>query len=115
MDALNLKEILKIVDSWKQNDPVKQFIKENGFDPDAGDILILPSDFELKIEHPNVKYSQFISCAALLKKPDLVEPDRFNAIAPRYLLMAKLISMVKQHNISAEVLLDVLKNLKSEK
>ena len=89
MDTLNLKELLKIVDSWwKENDPIKQFIRDQGFNPDNGDFLLLPLDFEPKIEHPNVKYHRFVECPCLIRSvgryvslEEVIRPD-----IPRILL-----------------------------
>ena len=51
------------------NDSITQFIIDQGFNPYEGDMLFLPGNFEIKVDHPNVAYSLFIEQPVIVKKP----------------------------------------------
>lgn len=72
MELEQIKKICKKMQDVELEDPIKKFIKANGFSPESGDLLILPYNwqYELRITHSNLVYSIFTEIPFLVKKPN---------------------------------------------
>ena len=90
---MTLEEKIKFANSLIEkvlaDDPIRRYIKDQGFDPDDGDLLLLPFDFEPKIEHSNVKYHRLVECPCLIKCPKryIKLEEVFKPALPKLLLI----------------------------
>jgi len=66
-----LKNTIELINKYE--DPIKKFIRDKGFDPDNGDLLLMPDIPQYakyrSITHENVRYSPYLECPILMKKP----------------------------------------------
>ena len=56
----------KLLDHLGEGDPIEDLLRNNGFSPENGDILIMPGE-QKSIRHPNVVFSQYIDEPMLMK------------------------------------------------
>jgi hypothetical protein len=57
-----------------QHDIIERFLISQGYDPDNGDVLMLPESYQrMGIKHKNVIYNPLIEQPMLVKKPSLFE------------------------------------------
>ena len=67
----DLKKLFKEAEELQKKDPIYKFMKESGFDPDKGDLLIIPEKYKQLFglrEHPLVRVSSYIPQPVLIKK-----------------------------------------------
>lgn len=67
-----LKKLIKIVKEIEAKDPIKKMLRDNGFSPENGDLIVLPDTWKIKdVKHPNLVFSAFTDKPFMLKKPNL--------------------------------------------
>ncbi|MFX0181977.1 MAG: hypothetical protein ACFE95_02745 [Candidatus Hodarchaeota archaeon] len=67
-----LEKVTKLIEKCGE-DPIKKFIRDNGFDPDNGDLLVCPLKYKPKdwinLGHSNLVFSSFADDAFIMKNP----------------------------------------------
>lgn len=65
-----LKDAIDRIVELDKNDPIKKILRDNGFNPDNGDMLVLPEKYKkFDCYHPNLGFSIFIETPILIKRP----------------------------------------------
>lgn len=66
-----LEKVMKLIEKYDKEDPIKKFIFDNGFDPNEGDLLVMPLGYKSKwwTNHPNLIFSPFVNKIFIIKRP----------------------------------------------
>ena len=69
LNADMVDAVSRLLDHLGDGDPIEDLLRNNGFSPENGDILIMPGE-QKSIRHPNVVFSTFFDGPILMKKPE---------------------------------------------